>query len=114
MDEITAKNLLLESGEKDPYGKILEKLLSGSKTIAAAKYQIECDKFFKRQQTLQYWKDYHQEHRDYRLSNYRKKHPFINEKCERQGSNRFSWNVKTKTKLKYKKISSLNGKEIYD
>ena len=88
MNENEAKLLLKQAQNKDPYGKILEKLVSGIPTVAKAIEQIQEEKRIKHLQLLRYWKAYHEEHREYRKTEYRKKHPFKSKAHEIQGSNR--------------------------
>ena len=88
LNENEAKLLLKQAQNKDPYGKILEKLVSGIPTVKRAIEEIKDEKRVKHLQLLRYWKDYHQKHREYRKREYRKKHPFKSKAHERQGSNR--------------------------
>ena len=88
MNESAAKLLLKHAQNKDPYGKILEKLLSGIPTVKKAIEQIQEEKRVKDLQLLRYWKTYHQQHKEYRKREYRKKNPFKSKAHEKQGSNR--------------------------
>ena len=88
MNENEAKLLLKHAQNKDPYGKILEKLLSGIPTVKKAIEAIKEDKRVKDLQLLRYWKAYHQENKEYRKREYRKKNPFKSKAHELQGSNR--------------------------
>ena len=105
MNENEAKLLLKEAQNKDPYGKILEKLLSGIPTVKRAIEQIKEEKRVKDLQLLQYWKDYHQKHREYRKLEYRKKNPFKSKAHEQQGSNRDTEFTENSGKSKFKKIT---------
>ena len=88
MNENEAKLLLIQAQNKDPYDKIKVKLLSGIPTVKRAIEAIKEEKRIKEKQLLQYWKDYHQEHKEYRKREYRKKNPFKSKAHEKQGSNR--------------------------
>ncbi len=93
MNENEAKLLLKHAQNKDPYGKILEKLLSGIPTVKKAIEQIQEEKRVKDLQLLRYWKAYHQEHKEYRKREYRKKNPFKSKAHELQGSNRDTFTI---------------------
>jgi hypothetical protein len=88
LNENEAKLLLKHAQNKDPYGKILEKLLSGIPTIKKAIEEIKEEKRVKDLQLLRYWKAYHKENKEYRKREYRKKNPFKSKAHEKQGSNR--------------------------
>ena len=88
MNENEAKLLLKHAQNKDPYGKILEKLLSGIPTVKKAIEEIKEERRVKALQLLRYWKTYHQENKEYRKREYRKKNPFKSKAHEKQGSNR--------------------------
>ena len=88
MNEFEAKLLLNQEQNKDPYDKIKVKLLSGIPTIKKAIEAIKEEKRIKEKQLLQYWKDYHVQHKEYRKREYRKKNPFKSKAHELQGSNR--------------------------
>ena len=88
MNENEAKLLLKQAQISDPYSKILEKLVSGIPTVKKAIEQIQEDKRVKHLQLLRYWKTYHQEHKQYRKDEYRKKNPYKSKAHEIQGSNR--------------------------
>ena len=77
MNENAAKILLIQAQNKDPYGKILEKLLSGIPTVKKAIEEIKEEKRVSALQLLRYWKAYHQENKEYRKREYRKKNPDI-------------------------------------
>ena len=104
MNESAAKILLIQSQNKDPYGKILEKLLSGIPTVKKAIEAIKEDKRVKDLQLLRYWKAYHQENKEYRKRQYRKKNPFKSKAHEKQGSNRDTEAI-TNPKNNFKKIT---------
>jgi len=80
--------LLIQAQNKDPYGKILEKLLTGAPTVKRAIEDLNEEKRVKALQLLRYWKAYHQENKEYRKREYRKKNPFKSKAHEKQGSNR--------------------------
>ena len=101
LNENEAKLLLKQAQNKDPYGKILEKLLSGIPTVKKAIEEIKEEKRIKDMKLLQYWKDYHQEHKEYRKREYRKKNPFKSEFHRLQGSNRDTY----RTENNFKKIT---------
>ena len=88
MNEFEAKLLLNQAQNKDPYDKIKAKLLFGIPTVKKAIEDIKNDKRVKALHLLQYWKDYHQEHKEYRKAEYRKNNPFLSRHHELQGSNR--------------------------
>ena len=88
MNESAAKILLIQAQNKDPYDKILGKLLSGATTVAKAIEIIKEEKRVKELQLLRYWKAYHQQNKEYRKREYRKKNPFKSKAHELQGSNR--------------------------
>ena len=88
MNENEAKLLLKQAQISDPYSKILEKLVSGIPTVKKAIEQIQEEKRVKDLQLLRYWKTYHQQHKEYRKREYRKKNPFKSKAHEKQGSNR--------------------------
>ena len=104
MNEFEAKLLLNQAQNKDPYDKIKTKLLSGIPTVKRAIEVIKEEKRIKEKQLLQYWKDYHQEHKEYRKREYRKKNPFKSKDHERQGSNRDTYYI-LKPKNNFKKIT---------
>ena len=88
MNESAAKILLIQAQNKDPYGKILEKLLTGIPTVKKAIEEIKEERRVKALHLLRYWKAYHQENKEYRKREYRKKNPFKSKAHELQGSNR--------------------------
>ena len=97
--------LLNQAQNKDPYGKILEKLLSGIPTVKKAREQIQEEKRVKHLQLLRYWKAYHQEHKEYRKREYRKKNPFKSKAHEIQKSNRDTEFTENFGKSKFKRIT---------
>jgi hypothetical protein len=105
LNENEAKILLEQAQNKDPYGKILEKLLSGIPTVKRAIETIKEEKRVTALQLLRYWKDYHQEHREYRKREYRKKNPFKSREHERQGSNRDTFAI-TNPKNNFRKVTT--------
>ena len=110
MNEFEAKLLLEQARNKDPYDKIKAKLLSGIPTIKKAIESIKDDKRVKALRLLQYWKDYHQDHKEYRKTEYRKNNPFKSRNHEIQGSNRDTYQI-TKHEIKIKKVTTtrING-----
>ena len=111
MNELEAKLLLNQAQNKDPYDKILEKLLSGFPTVKKAIQAINEEKMIKELDLLEYWKDYHQEHKDYRKKEYRKKNPFKSKAHELQGSNRDTYSITKSNYYEIKKITiqKING-----
>ena len=105
MNESAAKILLIQAQNKDPYGKILEKLLSGIPTVKRAVEIIKEEKRVAALQLLRYWKDYHQEHKEYRKREYRKKNPFKSKAHEKQGSNRDTIAI-TNSKNNFRKVTT--------
>jgi len=103
--------LLIQAQNKDPYGKILEKLLSGIPTVKKAIEEINEEKRVKALQLLRYWKAYHQENKEYRKRQYRKKNPFKSKAHEKQGSNRDTFAI-TNSKNNFKKITITKIGEI--
>ena len=113
MNEFEAKLLLNQEQNKDPYDKIKVKLLSGIPTIKKAIEAIKEEKRIKEKQLLQYWKDYHVQHKEYRKREYRKKNPFKSKDHERQGSNRDTFHItKSKSYNEIKKITIVKFGEI--
>ena len=106
MNEFEAKLLLNQEQNKDPYDKIKVKLLSGIPTIKRAIEVIKEEKRIKEKKLLQYWKDYHVQHKEYRKKEYRKKNPFKSKEHERQGSNRDTFHV-IKSKYEIKKVTTI-------
>ena len=88
MNENEAKLLLKHAQNKDPYGKILEKLLTGIPTVKKAIEEIKEEKRVSALRLLRYWKAYHQQNKEYRKREYRKKNPYKSKAHELQGSNR--------------------------
>ena len=111
MNESAAKILLIQARNKDPYDKILEKLLSGIPTVKKAIEAIKEDKRVKDLQLLRYWKAYHQENKEYRKREYRKKNPFKSKAHEKQGSNRDTSTIKN-SQNNFKKITITKIGEI--
>ena len=113
MNEFEAKLLLNQAKNKDPYDKIKVKLLSGIPTIKRAIEVIKEEKRIKEKKLLQYWKDYHVQHKEYRKREYRKKNPFKSKDHERQGSNRDTFHItKSKSYNEIKKITIVKFGEI--
>ena len=111
MNENAAKILLIQSQNKDPYGKILEKLLSGIPTVKKAIEEIKEEKRVSALQLLRYWKAYHQENKEYRKREYRKKNPFKSKAHEKQGSNRDTFAIRNpKNNFKKITITKVGGK----
>ena len=110
MNENEAKLLLIQAQNKDPYDKIKVKLLSGIPTIKRAIEVIKEEKRIKEKKLLQYWKDYHVQHKEYRKREYRKKNPFKSEFHRLQGSNQDTFQI-TKYEKQIKKITitKVNG-----
>ena len=104
MNEKEAKLLLKHAQNKDPYGKILEKLVSGIPTVKKAIEEIKEERRVKALQLLRYWKAYHQEHKEYRKREYRKKNPFKSKAHEKQGSNRDTEAI-TNNKIGIRKVT---------
>ena len=104
MNENEAKLLLIQAQNKDPYDKIKVKLLSGIPTIKRAIEVIKEEKRIKEKKLLQYWKDYHVQHKEYRKREYRKKNPFKSEFHRLQGSNQDTFYI-TKSKYEIKKVT---------
>ena len=104
MNKHQAQIALNQAQKSDPYGKIKAKLLSGIPSVKRAIEVIKEEKRIKEKQLLQYWKDYHQEHKEYRKREYRKKNPFKSKDHERQGSNRDTYYI-LKPKYEIKKIT---------
>ena len=111
MNESAAKILLIQAQNKDPYGKILEKLLSGIPTVKKAIEEIKEEKRVSALQLLRYWKAYHQQNKEYRKREYRKKNPYKSKAHELQGSNRDTFAI-TNSKNKFKKITMTKIGEI--
>ena len=109
MNENEAKLLLIQAQNKDPYDKIKVKLLSGIPTIKRAIEVIKEEKRIKEKQLLQYWKDYHQEHKEYRKREYRKNNPFKSIQHELQGSNRDTY-LFNESAIKKVTTTRINGK----
>ena len=109
MNEFEAKLLLEQARNKDPYDKIKAKLLSGIPTVKKAIESIKEDKRVKELHLLQYWKDYHQDHKEYRKREYRKNNPFKSIQHELQGSNRDSYLLNEST-IKKVTTTRINGK----
>ncbi len=105
MNENEAKILLEQAQNKDPYGKILEKLLSGIPTVKRAIEAIKEEKRVAALQLLRYWKVYHQENKEYRKRKYREKNPFKSKAHERQGSNRDTFAI-TNSKNNFRKVTT--------
>ena len=102
--------LLIQAQIKDPYGKILEKLVSGIPTIKKAIEEIKEEKRVKDLQLLRYWKTYHQENKEYRKREYRKKNPFKSKAHEKQGSNRDTLEIlNPKNNIKKITITKVGG-----
>ena len=91
--------LLIQAQNKDPYGKILEKLLTGAPTVKRAIEDLNEEKRVKALQLLRYWKAYHQENKEYRKREYRKKNPFKSKAHEKQGSNRDTFAIRNSYRL---------------
>ena len=105
MNENEAKLLLKQAQNKDPYGKILEQLVSGIPTVSKAIEQLKEEKRVKHLQLLRYWKAYHEEHREYRKREYRKKNPYKSKAHELQGSNRDTAFTEGFEKSNFKRIT---------
>ena len=111
MNEIEAKLLLNWAQNKDPYDKIKAELLSGIPTVEKAIESIKEDKRVKALHLLRYWKDYHQEHKEYRKTEYRKNNPFLSRHHELQGSNRDTYQIsKHESTIKKVTTTKVNGK----
>lgn len=111
LNEIEAKLLLIQAQNKDPYDKIKAKLLSGIPTVEKAIESIKEDKRVKALHLLQYWKDYHQEHKEYRKREYRKNNPFKSIQHELQGSNRDTYQIdEHESRIKKVTTTRINGK----
>ena len=62
-------------------------------------------------QLLRYWKTYHQENKEYRKREYRKKNPFKSKAHEKQGSNRDTQAIlNPKNNFKKITITKIGGK----
>ena len=111
MNENEAKLLLKHAQNKDPYGKILEKLLTGIPTVKKAIEEIKEERRVKALHLLRYWKAYHQENKEYRKREYRKKNPFKSKAHELQGSNRDTFAItNSQNNIRKVTITKVGGK----
>ena len=92
------------------YGKI-GGTRAKSVMVKKAIEDIKNDKRVKALHLLQYWKDYHQEHKEYRKTEYRKNNPFLSRHHELQGSNRDTYQIsKHESTIKKVTTTKVNGK----
>ena len=111
MNENEAKLLLKHAQNKDPYGKILEKLLTGIPTVKKAIEEIKEERRVKALHLLRYWKAYHKENKEYRKREYRKKNPFKSKAHELQGSNRDTFAItNSQNNIRKVTITKVGGK----